>query len=101
MPDGAVVILPGEVTSTREEAQRVGDYLARHPARRVTIVTTSFHTTRCSWIFRRELRGRGVDVRSAAATDRRFNESNWYQTEDGLATYLTEAVKTVYYRLKY
>ena len=101
VPAENVVILPGEVTSTREEAQRVNEYLDTHPAHRLIVVTTSFHTRRARWIFDRVLASRGVDVRVAAATDPKFDESNWYQNEDGLVTYFTEAIKTVFYRLKY
>jgi uncharacterized SAM-binding protein YcdF (DUF218 family) len=102
VPADAILILPGEIGSTRMEAQRVREYLDRHPdARRVTVVTTAFHTRRARWVFRRELRGRGVDVRAAAATDPAFDESDWYRTEDGLVLYFCEAIKTVYYWLKY
>lgn len=102
VPESAVEILPGEIGSTREEAARVGEYLGRHPdVRRITVVTTAFHTRRARRVFRRVLGGRGVDVRSAAATDPAFDETNWYLTEDGLILYLNESVKTVYYWLKY
>ena len=102
VPPGSIEILPGEIGSTKMEAERVGEYLARHPdARRVTVVTTAFHTRRARWVFRRVLAGRGVDVRAAAATDPAFDEHDWYRTEEGLILYMNEAVKTVYYWAKY
>jgi uncharacterized SAM-binding protein YcdF (DUF218 family) len=98
IPADAVRVLPGEVGSTYMEARQVVD---QHPARRIILVTTSFHTRRARWVFRRVLRGRGVDIRVAAATDPAFNEHNWYLTEDGLIHYGSETIKTIYYWIKY
>lgn len=101
VPDEAVTILPGVVASTQDEAVRVKVYVADHPIRRLTIVTTSFHTARARWIFQRTLGVTGVDVRAAAIDDPRFNESNWYRKEEGLIAYFNETVKIFYYFLKY
>ena len=101
VPAGAVVILPGEIGSTRQEALLVRDYIDRHPARRIMVVTTAYHTARARWIFRRVLEGSGVDVRTAAAIAPTFNETDWYRSEAGLVMYCNELIKTVFYRLNY
>ena len=102
VPAGAIHILPGGVvTSTREEAMRVRDYARDHPIRRVTLVTTAFHTARARWIFRRVLRGTGIEVRAAAVAHPEFDESSWYTRDEGLVHYFDEAFKTVYYRIAY
>lgn len=100
VPEDRVHVLPRIVTSTRDEALQVRDYLREHPARRIIVVTTAFHTARAGWIFRKILRGTGIDVRTAAADDPRFNESNWY-TNRGLLYYLQEAPKRIFYELVY
>lgn len=101
VPPGAIRVLPGPVTSTSDEALRVRDYLRTHPMRRITVVTTAFHAARARWIFRRVLRGMGVEVRVAAARDPRFDESDWYRSALGRSCYLSEAPKVLYYRLRY
>jgi uncharacterized SAM-binding protein YcdF (DUF218 family) len=101
VPDEAIQVLPGVIESTREEALRVRDYAHAHRLRRITVVTNAFHTARARWIFRKTLQGEGVEVRMAAARDPRFDESNWYAREIGRACYLSEPMKTIYYRLKY
>lgn len=101
VPDGAIVELPGEVGSTFDEANRVRAYLAAHPTRRITVVTTAFHTRRARRVFQRVLRGLDVDVRAAAATDPSFDESNWYRNENGLVFYFSETIKTILYWVKY
>ena len=113
VPADAIVVLPDPVESTRDEAQRVRRYVealnesqspaspsATAPIRRLTLVTTAFHTSRARWIFRRTL-GPEIDVRVAAAEDHRFNETNWYRGEDGLMSYFGETIRAVYYRWKH
>lgn len=93
---GSIVSL-GPTIGTREEAWRVRDYLKKHPEiRRITIVTTAFHSARARWIFRRILITTGVDVHAAASTDHRFNETNWYTTADGVRSYSQEVLKGAY-----
>ena len=101
VPRSAIVILPGTVTSTREEAASVSRYAATHPMRRITVVTTAFHTARARWVFRKVLRNQGIDVRMAAATSPHYNEADWYKTDEGLLAYFNEAFKTIYYRVRY
>ena len=101
VPPVAIEILPDEVTSTKDEAERVLKYLKQHPSRRITIVTTAFHTARARWIFQRILSNQKIDIRAAAAKDPNFDESNWYQNEEGLIFYFNELIKTIYYRMRY
>jgi uncharacterized SAM-binding protein YcdF (DUF218 family) len=101
VPREAIHVLPNVVTSTQHEASMIADYAAAHRMKRIVVVTTSFHTARARWIFRKALAGREIDVRMAASTHLQFDESTWYQSDEGLVTYFSEAIKTVYYRLVY
>ena len=95
VPDSAVTVIPfpGGIGSTREEAEALRAYLAEHPARRVTVVTTTYHTRRARWTFRREMRGSGVEVRVSAAPEPRFQTSNWWRSEIGLLLHFQEYLK--------
>jgi uncharacterized SAM-binding protein YcdF (DUF218 family) len=101
VPRQAIQVLPDRVTSTRDEAQRIRDLARSRPLRRITVVSTAFHTARVRWIFRKVLRGTGIDVRMAAAEHPLFHESNWYRSDEGLVLYFSEAIKTLYYWLVY
>jgi uncharacterized SAM-binding protein YcdF (DUF218 family) len=102
VPASAVTVMPGEVTSTRDEALRTREALkSLKRVRRITVVTTAFHTARAYWIFRKVLQGTGVEVRMAAAEQPRYTERNWYWSRMGLCDYLEESIKTVYYHLVY
>lgn len=101
VPRRAIIVLPGLVTSTRHEAERVAEYAREHTVRRITVVTTAFHTARARWIFRKVMRGAGIEVRMAAATHPQFRERDWFRTDEGLVTYFSEALKMFYYRIRY
>ncbi|MHC5537372.1 YdcF family protein [Singulisphaera rosea] len=101
IPAEAIVTLPGGVKSTSDECDRVRDYARTHPTTRVTVVSTAYHTGRARWIFRRKLTELGIDVRTAAAPDPRFPIADWYKNEDGLMAYFNEAIKGIFYRLRY
>lgn len=101
VPPEAIRDLPGVVTSTRDESLRVREFARSHPLRRVTVVTTAYHTARARWIFRKTLAGTGIEVRMAAARAPSYDETDWFETDEGLADYFNEALKTLYYRLVY
>ncbi len=102
VPADAIKILPGGVVrSTHDEAVRVRDYVRTHSVRRIIVVTSAYHTARTYWAFRKVLRAQGIEVCMAASEDPRFTESDWYTRDDGIKQYLSEALKTIYYRLAY
>ncbi|MDR3637930.1 MAG: YdcF family protein [Isosphaeraceae bacterium] len=100
VPACAIRVL-GPVRGTHDEALRVAQFVREHPLRRITVVTTAFHTGRARWTFRRVLSGQDVDVRVAASRADQFDESNWYLSSAGRTAYLREVVKSVFYRVNY
>jgi uncharacterized SAM-binding protein YcdF (DUF218 family) len=101
VPPEAIRILPGAVTSTREEALRFREFARSQPLRRVTVVTSAYHTARARRIFRKTLAGMAIDVRMAAAPVPGYDETDWFKTDEGLVDYVNETIKTVYYWLSY
>lgn len=101
VPRGAISLVPVAVTSTKEEAEAIKPVVVAAGMKRITVVTTAFHTKRAQWIFRKVFRGTGIDIRMAAATDPSFDETNWYRRDESLLVYFSETVKTLLYRLLY
>lgn len=101
VPRSAITLVPKSVTSTKEEAEAIRTVVVAAGMKRITVVTTAFHTARARWIFRKVFRGTGVDIRMAAATDPTFDETNWYRRDESAIVYFTETVKTLLYRLLY
>jgi uncharacterized SAM-binding protein YcdF (DUF218 family) len=98
---GAIVQLPDIVRSSWDEAQSARRFLQRNPAARIVIVTSPEHTRRSRWLYRKVLAGMGVDVRTAAARETAFNETNWWRDERGFLVFLHEYIKLPYYWVSY
>lgn len=95
VPDSAIamIVVPGGATSTTDEGRLLAWYLRRHPADRVLMVTSEYHTRRARWALRRGLHGVQVEVRVSGARDPRFHAGNWWRSEEGLLAYFSEYVK--------
>lgn len=101
VPRAAIRVMPGEVESTFDEANRVRDEVLHTGLRRLTVVTTAFHTRRAGWVFRKVLEGLPVTVHTAAAVHPNYDEAHWYRSDEGLVLYFGELIKTLYYWLIY
>lgn len=103
VPPEKIVVLPveGGTTSTFDEAIALRQYIESHNIRSLILLTSAFHTRRAKWIFDRELAGLPVRLEVAAVPHYGFDESNWWQSEDGLITLNNETIKLAYYFLKY
>jgi uncharacterized SAM-binding protein YcdF (DUF218 family) len=97
----AITLVQSPVTSTKEEAEAILAIARKDGMKRITVVTTSFHTARAAWIFRKVFLGSGIETRTAAATDPTFDERNWYLRDESLMVYFIETVKTLVYRISY
>ena len=98
VPDSAIRIIevPGGVTSTTDEGRALAWYLRRHPAERVLVVTSEYHTRRARWALRDGLGDLDVEIRMSGARDPRFYAGNWWRSEEGLLAYFSEYVKWVH-----
>jgi uncharacterized SAM-binding protein YcdF (DUF218 family) len=103
VPSGKIVILPfsAGVTSTFDEATALHRYIEATHIRRIILVTSSFHTRRASWIFKRELAGLPVTLEMVAVPYSTFDQTDWWKNESGLITLNNEYIKLVYYFFKY
>ena len=93
LPPDRITLLPGECGSTLDEARSLARFLDSKPGATVTVVTHAFHTRRARRLFRRILGDRIQQVHFVAAPCDRFTAEDWWQSEDGFATYTTEYIK--------
>jgi len=101
VPPSALVIVASPVTSTKQEAEAILPVARGEGMRRITVVTTSFHTARARWIFRRVFGPSGIEIRMGASTNPHYDESNWYLRDESVFMYAIETIKTIVYRLAY
>lgn len=101
LPADKLVRLRGRVTSTQEEARFFRAYAEKQGLKSLLVVTSSFHTRRSRWIFEKVFAGSGIKLSFAAARQPYIDESNWFYSDEGLVTYFSETLKTIYYYLRY
>jgi uncharacterized SAM-binding protein YcdF (DUF218 family) len=80
--------------STLEESQFFDRELRKRGVRRLTIVTTDFHTHRAFRIFRRNV-GSDIEIRMTAAPDKFFRADSWWTHREGRKTLFFEWSKTI------
>ena len=103
IPPEKIVVLPvdGGTTSTFDEANALRQYVEANNVHSLILLTSAFHTRRAKWIFERELAGLPMRLEVAAVPSYGFDESNWWQSEDGLITLNNEYIKLFYYFVNY
>ncbi len=100
IPDSVIVMIRNG-TSTKEEAKIIFNYCSTNHFTRIIIVSSKLHTYRVNDVFRKKLKEQGVDLIIRGAASSRFNELEWWKTEDGLIAINNEWLKTFYYWWKY
>ena len=91
----AVVELPGQVASTRDEARSLRQFLERHPGHSVAVITSDYHTRRTRSIFTAQLGDCARQVHFVAAPTERFTAANWWHYEQGWKLYIGEYIKLI------
>lgn len=94
-------ILPGDVTSTADEARVLAAFLAEHPQATVAIVTNGFHTRRARMVFRKLLGDNAARVSFVGIPRDGADPENWWQTPHGCSVYVGEYCKLPYYWVRY
>ena len=92
---GQVAICPTHAHSTDEETLYVGQCLQSLGARRALIVTSSYHTRRALFIFRRRLPQ--YQWSAAAADDPETFNPAWWRKREWAKTFLAESMKLVWW----
>jgi uncharacterized SAM-binding protein YcdF (DUF218 family) len=90
-----------EGTSTKEEAALIVAYCQSKKFKRVMVLSSKLHTKRVSEVFRGKLRTANIELIVRGAPSSRFNEMEWWQSEEGLIAINNEWLKTFYYWWKY
>jgi uncharacterized SAM-binding protein YcdF (DUF218 family) len=100
VPAESVVVLPGTVGSTFEEAEAARAYAEGRGARSLLFVTSAYHTRRALWTLRRAFRETGVRVGIEAApagSDETPGPARWWLHGRGWRAVALEYPKLVYY----
>jgi uncharacterized SAM-binding protein YcdF (DUF218 family) len=99
VPAAAVIIAPGSVDNTADEAAMLKSLAAQRGWHRVIVVTSKFHTRRAGFAMRRGLRGSGVQVVVRASRYDAADPARWWRRRPDLRFVLEEWQKLIAYRL--
>lgn len=89
-----------EVSSTKEEAEAVGEFLLQHKINSCVIVTDPYHTRRTRTLFRSMLDQYGIEVRVVASDGHWYRPGTWFLSLKGWQTTFQEYVKLYAERFK-
>jgi len=92
-PESYFLHLENGALSTTEEAQALLPELRRLGVKRVTVVTSNYHTRRALKVFRKAAPDLTFNV--VAAPDRYFNPESWWHNREARKTLVIEWMKTV------
>ena len=102
VPESALTVLDAtRAVSTKSEAELVRGWASEHHPTRLIVVTSSFHTRRASMVFRRVLRGLGVELLMRPASRDPFHVDTWWRDRDQLRNGIFEWQKLVFYSVAY
>jgi uncharacterized SAM-binding protein YcdF (DUF218 family) len=101
VPESAIETVGRAVHNTYQESVGVKEWAKQNGAKRLLIATEIFHTRRVRWLFRKQFRGTGTELRVAAVQPWEYRSTNWWQNEHGLIDFQNEWLKLPYYWVKY
>jgi len=91
VPAGAIKRFTQRAEDTREEAEALKVLVAEEGWHRILVVTSSYHTRRARYIFRKVMPG-GVNVDVVGASDPQFDSANWWESRQARKTFFLETV---------
>jgi uncharacterized SAM-binding protein YcdF (DUF218 family) len=102
VPAADVDVLPKEVVSTYEEAREVRAYAEANGVNSILVVTSSYHSRRALWTYRRVFSDSKIRIGLSPAGDEGTAKRVWWWlTISGWETVPLEYVKLGYYWIHY
>jgi len=95
--ESRVFITEVQVDSTRDEALAVRDLALEMGWTKLMVVTDPYHSFRARFIFRRELRGTGIEIAVHPVVGHWFRSSSWFFYPEGWQFVFLEIIKFISY----
>lgn len=99
VPESAIQNIGTNVASTFDEACAVREWSVRPGMTSIEIVTDVFHTRRARWVFKKEMKGTGVQIHISGVPTLDYTINDWWKHEQGVIAFQNEVAKYIYYRL--
>ena len=89
----------GGATSTFDEAYDLLKLSEKKNYRHLIIVTDAFHSRRAYHAFQTVFEETEINIEMSAASNKIFNENNWWTSDQGISAYVLESIKYPIYLL--
>ena len=89
----------GGATSTFDEAYDLLKLSEKKNYRHLIIVTDAFHSRRAYHAFQTVFEETEINIEMSAASNKIFNENNWWTSDQGISAYVLESIKYPVYLL--
>ncbi len=89
----------GGATSTFDEAYDLLKLSEKKKYRHLILVTDAFHSRRAYHAFQTVFEENEINLEMSAASNKIFNENNWWTSDKGISAYVLESIKYSVYLL--
>ena len=89
----------GGATSTFDEAYDLLKLSEKKNFRHLILVTDAFHSRRAYHAFQTVFEETEINIEMSAASNKIFNENNWWTSDQGISAYVLESIKYPVYLL--
>jgi uncharacterized SAM-binding protein YcdF (DUF218 family) len=96
VPDAAVTVIPGQARDDWERVRALRPWLQDHPGVHVHLVCERFGSRRLQLLCRRVLGPDAARVHLLALAPGDYDETNWWQSKEGLLDFLRQVVVLTY-----
>ena len=89
----------GGATSTFDEANDLLKLSEKKNFRHLILVTDAFHSRRANHAFQTVFEETEINIEMSAASNKIFNENDWWTSDQGISAYVLESIKYPVYLL--
>lgn len=103
VPLGKIEVVPGQVSTTYDEAVRVHQYAHERGLQSILVVTSAYQSRRALWTFRRVFKGSNIAIGldPVAPGEQSPSSTTWWRYRLGWKLVPGEYGKMIYYRIRY
>lgn len=100
IPDSCIVVV-SQGKSTQEEKEVILTYCKEKGIQDIMLLTSRHHTGRCRNVFSEAFTQQGIRICLRGCASSLFDESRWWESEEGLIAVNNEWMKHLYYFITY
>lgn len=101
VPDASISVIGDGVTSTWDEVNVCREWSEDNEIQSLAIMTEIFPSRRVQWAYEHGFGLANTELHVWAIAPRNYDTNSWWMDEGGVIAFQNEAIKKIYYLLKY